>query len=496
LIPFFALVGLVTIISIIVYLQVNRHSLLCQIVGTAILIFACVFAFFVMFYPLKFGSYQNLIVSFGVAFIIMIGIYIAAYLLTNRKKNVVYIDAEGTADADKTSQLTKPVSVRYMAVPKANDAPRRVLQAPVSEHKYPVMNNEARFEQFVLNDVDTAEKEEETVVTQSDYSNSLFGSNKTETGDIGIQTETESIQTQAAQVDGGIDETDVAEDDSEAVSDTAVTEAETEDSSDTVAEDNNEAVIDTAVTEAETEDSGDTAEEDDSEAAIDPVVTVAETEDSSDTVAEDDSEAAIDTAVTVAETEDIGDIVAEDDSEAMIDTAVTEAETEDSYDTMEEDENEAVSDTVVTEAETEDSGDTAEEDDSEAAIDPVVTEAETEDSSDTVAEDDSEAAIDTVVTEAETEDKYLRLIAKASELKNQGQYPFAIVMLQSGYPDMTDNKAKKQADILFLECYTLSKQYEQGQKKWFEMLNHRYDFEPEEKAKIKAIMAQLKAAQQ
>ena len=46
-----------------------------------------------------------------------------------------------------------------------------------------------------------------------------------------------------------------------------------------------------------------------------------------------------------------------------------------------------------------------------------------------------------------------------------------------------------------MECFILSGQFHEGQKKWFDILNKKYDFEPDEKAKLKSMMVQLNARQ-
>ena len=108
--------------------------------------------------------------------------------------------------------------------------------------------------------------------------------------------------------------------------------------------------------------------------------------------------------------------------------------------------------------------------------------------------EDSDMGAEQVVSVLTVEDKYSRLITKALELKNQRQYLNAIFILQSVYDNM-DETIRKQADMQLMECFILSGQFHEGQKKWFDILNKKYDFEPDEKAKLKAMMVQLNARQ-
>ena len=220
-IPFFALIGLVTVISIIVNLQINRHSLFNKIIGTVILTFACIFSCFAILYPLYFGSYENLIITFVAAFILLIGIYAVSGLVVNRRrlKNVVYVSAEGsdvTSDYGKAKELIKPVQLKPSQAPKT----KRRGQASQNDRKVPVVKREKQLDQYGLNESAATEKERATRfgIIQPDRPSFDGDVNRamprmTMMKDLGMQLETgtieEAIVIEAEQIDVSVSFKDI-----------------------------------------------------------------------------------------------------------------------------------------------------------------------------------------------------------------------------------------------------------------------------------------------
>jgi hypothetical protein len=88
-------------------------------------------------------------------------------------------------------------------------------------------------------------------------------------------------------------------------------------------------------------------------------------------------------------------------------------------------------------------------------------------------------------------DKYASLIDKAAELVEYGKYIYAAQLLHLSLSSLTDGMLTKRADIMLLECYVMSGQFEQAQKKWLEVLNKMYILEPADKLQLKEILIKL-----
>jgi len=609
LMPFFALIGLVTIISIIVNLQINRHSLFRKITGTVILLIACVFACLAILYPLYFGSFQNLIISFIVVFVLLTGIFAAVNLLINRRrfKHAVLAAADGPAeisDADKAKELTKPVQIRHMS---PNGRKSRNSKSHKNE-QYPVINSEKRLEQFFMSD--PAEKEDKPDSPKPDkqhvFSDDLdnvesanaskgFGmhfdtaysqaKDEQKTDDMGAELKASFVTAadQAADIPAEQEVNDEQPEDSVFA---------IEDASEPVMEQE----IDDNYSEQYASRVDDDAEQQNDDMDIEltesKVIAVEETvysaiEQEVDDIGDEQIIAVTEeTEVLVTEQEDIDDELTDDDIVAEEKSDLQATQEDDTYDEKEtgdidepdsyiaaaegvnnrEAEQEASnidadqsddSDIITAEEVTElpaeqadnmddvlEAGDIIEENtnlqteqeagdtDYEQADDGIITEVIElpieQEISDVTAEQPSDSINDTDdagtdqadesgitiseevpesqksqknddmnVKNAENvvsigqEDKYLRMIAKADELKGQGKYLVVIFMLQSCYQDIEDEAIKKQVDMLLLECFILSEQYEKAQKKWFDILSKKYDFKSDEKAKLKVMLAQL-----
>ena len=625
-IPFFALIGLVTVISIIVNLQINRHSLFNKIIGTVILTFACIFSCLAILYPLYFGSYENLIITFVAAFILLIGIYAVSGLVVNRRrlKNVVYVSAEGsdvTSDYGKTKELIKPVQLKPAQAPKT----KRRGQTSENGRKVPVVKREKQLDQYGLNGSTATEKERATrsdiIQPDGPSFDGVFNRAmpRMMMKDFGMQLETGTIEevivTEAEKIDSNVSFKDIDTEPQVQTESTAMDAEQTVSLEPTTEEDiepqaepehiklGNEQMVgyESAAEEdiepqAEPEDSdkdaeqvGYTAEED--------VELQAQTGDSDkeaelmvgfESATEEDAEHQADTEASDIDTEQVGYAPEEDvepqaepensdmDAEQMVgfesateeyeENAELQADTETSgieservdY-TVEEDvelqtqtedsgmdaellvgyesateedvELQADTETEASDIDTEQVGYAADKDEEDAELqadteasdidteqvvsaaeEDVEPQAEPEDSgmdaeqmgsvefaTDEVIEpqaqaEDSDMGAEQAVNILTVEDKYSRLITKALELKNQRQYLNAIFILQSVYDNM-DETLRKQADMQMMECFILSGQFHEGQKKWFDILNKKYDFEPDEKAKLKAMMVQLNARQ-
>ena len=622
-IPFFALIGLVTVISIIVNLQINRHSLFNKIIGTVILTFACIFSCLAILYPLYFGSYENLIITFVAAFILLIGIYAVSGLVVNRRrlKNVVYVSAEGsdvTSDYGKAKELIKPVQLKPAQAPKT----KRRGQASQNDRKVPVVKREKQLDQYGLNESAATEKERATRfgIIQPDRPSFDGDVNRamprmTMMKDLGMQLETgtieEAIVIEAEQIDVSVSFKDI---DAEPQVQTEITAMDLEQTisvEPTTEEDiepqiepedielDNEEIVsfETATDEyaelqVEPEDSDMDAEqmvgyesateedEEDAELQADTETSGIEGERVEYTVEEDvepqtqtensgmDAELLVsyesaaeeyaelqdDTEASDIDTEQVGyaadeagpedsDMDAEllvsyesaaeeyeEDAEHQADTETSGIESERVEYTGEEDvepqtqtenSDKEAEQMVSARYETDKAIDQDQAEDSQMVSFESATEEDEEDAehqADTEASDidieqmvgvqyatdeaiepqaqaeDSDMGAEQVVSVLTVEDKYSRLITKALELKNQRQYLNAIFILQSVYDNM-DETIRKQADMQLMECFILSGQFHEGQKKWFDILNKKYDFEPDEKAKLKAMMVQLNARQ-
>ena len=622
-IPFFALIGLVTVISIIVNLQINRHSLFNKIIGTVILTFACIFSCLAILYPLYFGSYENLIITFVAAFILLIGIYAVSGLVVNRRrlKNVVYVSAEGsdvTSDYGKAKELIKPVQLKPAQAPKT----KRKGQASQNDRKVPVVKREKQLDQYGLNESAATEKERATRfgIIQPDRPSFDGDVNRamprmTMMKDLGMQLETgtieEAIVIEAEQIDVSVSfkdidaepqvQTEITAMDSEqtiSVEPTTEEDIEPQTEPEDIELDNEEIVsFETATDEyaelqVEPEDSDMDAEqmvgyesateedEEDAELQADTETSGIEGERVEYTVEEDvepqtqtensgmDAELLVsyesaaeeyaelqdDTEASDIDTEQVGyaadeagpedsDMDAEllvsyesaaeeyeEDAEHQADTETSGIESERVEYTGEEDvepqtqtenSDKEAEQMVSARYETDKAIDQDQAEDSQMVSFESATEEDEEDAehqADTEASDidieqmvgvqyatdeaiepqaqaeDSDMGAEQVVSVLTVEDKYSRLITKALELKNQRQYLNAIFLLQSVYDGM-DETLRKQADMQLMECFILSGQFHEGQKKWFDILNKKYDFEPDEKAKLKTMMVQLNARQ-
>ncbi len=622
-IPFFALIGLVTVISIIVNLQINRHSLFNKIIGTVILTFACIFSCLAILYPLYFGSYENLIITFVAAFILLIGIYAVSGLVVNRRrlKNVVYVSAEGsdvTSDYGKAKELIKPVQLKPAQAPKT----KRRGQASQNDRKVPVVKREKQLDQYGLNKSAATEKERATRfgIIQPDRPSFDGDVNRamprmTMMKDLGMQLETgtieEAIVIEAEQIDVSVSfkdidaepqvQTEITAMDSEqtiSVEPTTEEDIEPQIEPEDIELDNEEIVsFETATDEyaelqVEPEDSDMDAEqmvgyesateedEEDAELQADTETSGIEGERVEYTVEEDgepqtqtensgmDAELLVsyesaaeeyaelqdDTEASDIDTEQVGyaadeagpedsDMDAEllvsyesaaeeyeEDAEHQADTETSGIESERVEYTGEEDvepqtqtenSDKEAEQMVSARYETDKAIDQDQAEDSQMVSFESATEEDEEDAehqADTEASDidieqmvgvqyatdeaiepqaqaeDSDMGAEQVVSVLTVEDKYSRLITKALELKNQRQYLNAIFLLQSVYDGM-DETLRKQADMQLMECFILSGQFHEGQKKWFDILNKKYDFEPDEKAKLKTMMVQLNARQ-
>ena|GEM_PF-2699691 len=586
-IPFFALIGLVTIISIIVNLQINRHSLFSKIIGTAILTFACIFACSVILFPLYFGSFQNLVVSFGIAFVLLIGIYVAAGLLANKRhmKNVVFVAADGdaqTPDADSTKDLAKPVQLRHVAAPKPHKIGRRTSRVASVEkedtakpeyrpafsmHEKPkntgrdlsMQMETGTIEEIVglqteridgqtgssVNPAQGAAEPRADIHDMEDEQRDSVVSDAAEAAEL--QTEPETSDVKAEQTNGVVfvaedvgeqAETDIKTEQTDSVISDAEEAAELQDEQEIIDIDAEQTDSVVSVTEELGEQQAEyeidiEAEQTDSvvsnaeEAELqneqeiididaeqtDSVVsvteefgeqqaeyeTITESEQSEGVVSNaeeaelQNEQETIDidaeqTDNVVSVTEELGEQQAEyetitesEQSEGMVSDAEEAAELQNEQET---------SDVNIEQTQNDES--TVEE---AAVLDDEQEDGETDVLSEDAAENDSEAEQTDGAIPAAQEDKYSRVINKALELKGQGEYLNTIFMLQSVYDNIQDEEVMKQADVLLFECFVLSKQYFEGQKKLFDILNKKYDFEPYEKAKLKAVMEQMNAGQ-
>ena len=627
-IPFFALIGLVTVISIIVNLQINRHSLFNKIIGTVILTFACIFSCLAILYPLYFGSYENLIITFVAAFILLIGIYAVSGLVVNRRrlKNVVYVSAEGsdvTSDYGKAKELIKPVQLKPAQAPKT----KRKGQASQNDRKVPVVKREKQLDQYGLNKSAATEKERATRsgIIKPDRPSFDGDVNRamprmTMMKDLGMQLEMgtieEAIVIEAEQIDVSVSfkdidaepqvQTDITAMDSEqtisveptteediepqieqedieldneeivsfetATDEYAELQVEPEDSDmdaeqmvgyESATEEDAELQADIEASDIDTEQVGYVAEED-----VEPQAQTVDSDmdaeqmvgyESATEEYEENAELQADIEASDIDTEQVG-YTAKEDAEHQADTEPSgieservgyaaeeavepQAQAEDSdmgaeqvvgYESATEEDEEDVELQAVTETSdinTEQVGYAGEEDvepqaepkDSDLNTEQMVgfesateeyeenaelqavtetSDIDTEQAGYVAEEDvepqaqtgDSDMGAEQVVSVLTVEDKYSRLITKALELKNQRQYLNAIFLLQSVYDGM-DETLRKQADMQLMECFILSGQFHEGQKKWFDILNKKYDFEPDEKAKLKSMMVQLNARQ-
>ncbi len=93
--------------------------------------------------------------------------------------------------------------------------------------------------------------------------------------------------------------------------------------------------------------------------------------------------------------------------------------------------------------------------------------------------------------QAPVADKYSMLLDKAVELIEDDKYAYAMQLLAACLSGSSSPAQQKQADILLLECLTLSEQYDQARKKWLEVLNKMYILEPSDKLKLKHILMKI-----
>ena len=494
-IPFFALIGLVTVISIIVNLQINRHSLFNKIIGTVILTFACIFSCLAILYPLYFGSYENLIITFVAAFILLIGIYAVSGLVVNRRrlKNVVYVSAEGsdvTSDYGKAKELIKPVQLKPAQAPKT----KRKGQASQNNRKVPVVKREKQLDRYGLNDAAATEKEGATLsgIIRPDRPSFDGDFNRAVPRmmmkDLGMELETgtieEAIVTEAEKIDGSVSFKDV---DTEPQVQTEITAMDAEQT--------------ISVEPTTEEDIEPQAEPEDSDMDAEQMIgyeSAAEEE-------EKDAEHQADTETSGIESERV-EYTGEEDVEPQTQTENSDKEaeqmvsaryeTDKAIDQDQAEDSQMVSFESATEEDEEDAEHQADTEASDIDIEQMVgVQYATDEAIEPQAQaEDSDMGAEQVVSVLTVEDKYSRLITKALELKNQRQYLNAIFILQSVYDNM-DETIRKQADMQLMECFILSGQFHEGQKKWFDILNKKYDFEPDEKAKLKAMMVQLNARQ-
>ena len=99
----------------------------------------------------------------------------------------------------------------------------------------------------------------------------------------------------------------------------------------------------------------------------------------------------------------------------------------------------------------------------------------------------------TVTQSTENTDKYIRILSKVHELIEQKRYLYAIELLQVCLMRTQDKALQKQADIILIECLVFSKQFKEAQRMLFEVLNKKYELEPDDKKRLKEAIIKLKA---
>jgi hypothetical protein len=87
--------------------------------------------------------------------------------------------------------------------------------------------------------------------------------------------------------------------------------------------------------------------------------------------------------------------------------------------------------------------------------------------------------------------KYVMIISKARELMEQEKYAYAAELLQVCSERCEDTELKKQADISIIECFAMSGQKSEAQRKWIEFLNMKYILDEADKEKLKQVMRSM-----
>ncbi len=89
--------------------------------------------------------------------------------------------------------------------------------------------------------------------------------------------------------------------------------------------------------------------------------------------------------------------------------------------------------------------------------------------------------------------KQQAVLAKAVSLMKETRYLIALQLLCSVSFEAEGQDTKKQSDMLTLECMLQINDYARAQKKVFDVLNAKYSFDTDERARIKQIMLLLKS---